>query len=66
MKDSRYYVLKLLASAIVASIYYEVLVSYGRKFDIAELLTNILLLYVGTAAVNSLSKKLSKKKREEV
>jgi hypothetical protein len=64
MDQSREYILKLTGSAIVAGGYYLFLVSYGRTFDIFELITNILLLYLGTLAVNSLSKKLDRKKRE--
>jgi|GEM_PF-4526148 len=64
MEQSRKAVFKLISSAIIAGGYYIVSISYGRKFDIAELITNILLLYLGTLAVNSISKKLDKKREE--
>lgn len=64
MDQSRNAVLKLIGSAIVAGGYYLFLVVRGRVFDVFELITNILLLYLGTLAVNYISSQLDKKRGE--
>lgn len=64
MDQSKKYISKLIGSAIVAGSYYAFLVSSGRVFDIFEAITNILLLYLGTLAVNYISNQLDKKKGE--
>ena len=61
MRNSNYYVIRLISSVIIAGGYYLVTALIEKSFDVFELAAYILILYIGTIAVNYLAERLDKK-----